>query len=423
LHPRERPTNRRQFLLRAGLTIGALSGADALLAACGGSANSTVQGGTSTGALMGPGGIPLARRDNPVTLPLYGDNQPIASGLDLEKGPLNLFNWAAYINPAVVRKFEQEFGVKVSITTFENEEEAWQKLTRSVGHTGFDVWWPTVDYISRAVALKLIQPVNHSYLGNLKNVWPSLQSPYYDQHSRYTVPYTVYTTGIGYRTDKLQKAPGDYANPYDIFWDSHRYAGKVAILDDDREALAMTLLRRQFYDVNTEDPKEIDRAEKDLSQLTSSANVKVNVNDYTDIPSGATYISQAWSGDMAGAPAYLPKGVPASVLGYWRPSDKGETQNDMITVLRGAKNPVLAHAFLNFMLDNKNGLENLSWNGYMPPLTAVDPDTVVAQGYIPKNLASTIVRESDFKKGVTIDALTAEGQALWLNAWSSFKAG
>ena len=147
------------------------------------------------------------------------------------------------------------------------------------------------------------------------------------------------------------------------------------------------------------------------------------MNDYTDIPSGATYISQAWSGDMAGAPQYLPKGVPASVLGYWRPNDKAETQNDMIAVLRGAKNPVLAHAFLNFMLDNKNGLENLSWNGYMPPLTAVDPNTVVAQGYIPENLASTVVRESDFKKGVTIDALTAEGQALWLNAWSSFKAG
>jgi spermidine/putrescine transport system substrate-binding protein len=59
----------------------------------------------------------------------------------------------------------------------------------------------------------------------------------------------------------------------------------------------------------------------------------------------------------------------------------------------------------------------------MPPLTAVDPNTVVSQGYIPENLASTVVRESDFKKGVTIDALTAEGQTLWLNAWSSFKAG
>jgi spermidine/putrescine-binding protein len=34
-------------------------------------------------------------------------------------------------------------------------------------------------------------------------VWSSLQSPWYDQESRYTVPYTVYTTGIGWRADKL----------------------------------------------------------------------------------------------------------------------------------------------------------------------------------------------------------------------------
>jgi spermidine/putrescine transport system substrate-binding protein len=423
MHPRERPTTRRQFLIRAGVAVGTLSGADALLSACGGSAKSAATtGGNGSGVLMGPGGIPLARRDHPVTLPIYSDNEPIAAGMDLETGPLNLFNWAAYINPAVVRKFEKEHNVKVSITTFENEEEAISKLTSGKG-TNFDVWWGTVDYISRAVAGKLIQPINHSYLPNLKNVWPALQNPYYDQHSRYTVPYTVYTTGIGWRTDKLKKAPPDYANPYDIFWDSHPYAGKVAILDDQREALGMTLLRRHIYDINTEDPKLIDRAEKDLAQLTSLANVKVNVNDYTDIPSGATWISQAWSGDMAGAYNYLPKGVPVTVLGYWAPATHAETQNDMITILRGAKHPVLAHAFLNFMLDNKIGLENLSWNGYMPPLTACDPNTVVAKGYIPKNLASCVVRESDFKKGVTIDALTTKGQTLWQDAWSTFKAG
>lgn len=421
MHPRERPTTRRQFLIRAGLTVGALSGADALLSACGGSANSAGTTGTSTGALMGPGGIPLARRDHPVTLPIYSGNEPIGSGLDVEKGPLNLFNWAAYINPATVRKFEREHNVQVTITTFENEEEAISKLTS--GKTHFDVWWGTVDYISRAVAGKLIQPLNHSYLPNLKNVWTSLQSPYYDQHSRYTVPYTVYTTGIGWRTDKVKKAPPDYDNPYDIFWDSKPYAGKVAILDDQREALGMALLRRHIYDINTEDPKLINRAEKDLAQLTSLANVKVNVNDYTDIPSGATYISQAWSGDMATANYYLPKGVPASVLGYWAPHRNAETQNDMITVLREAKHPVLAHTFLNFLLDNQNALQNFTFNGYIPPLKSIQPAKLVSQGYIPSNLASTVVREADFEKGVTIDALTTTGESLWENAWSTFKAG
>jgi spermidine/putrescine transport system substrate-binding protein len=421
MHPRERPATRRQFLIRAGLTVGALSGADALLSACGGAANSAVTTGSTNGVLMGPGGIPLARRDHPVTLPIYPNNHAIASGKDIEAGPLNLFNWDAYINPATVKAFEKEFNVQVSLTTFENEEEAIAKLTS--GSTKFDVWWTTVDYVSRAVAGKLIQPINHSYLPNLKNVWTSLQNPYYDQHSRYTVPYATYTTGIAWRTDKLKKAPPDYANPYDIFWDSHQYAGKVAILDDQREALGMTLLRRQFYDINTEDPKQINKAEKDLSQLTSIANIKVNVNDYTDIPSGKTYISQAWSGDIAGAPYYLPKGVPASVLGYWRPDNHAETQNDMIAILKTASHPVLAHAFLNFMLDNKNGIDNFSWNGYIPPLTAIDPNKLIAQGYIPKNLASTIVRKSDFDKGVTIDALTSKGQALWQDAWSNFKAG
>lgn len=421
MHPRERPTTRRQFLIRAGMVVGTLSGADLILSACGGSAKSAATTTGTNGVLMGPGGIPLARRDHPVTLPLYADNEAIASGLDAEKGPLQLFNWAAYINPATVKKFEKEHSVQVSITTFENEDEAIAKLTS--GKASFDVWWTTVDLISRAVAGKLIQPINHAYLPNLKNVWPALQNPYYDQHSRYTVPYTVYTTGIAWRTDKVKKAPQDYANPYDILWDSHQYAGKVAILDDQREALAMTLLRRHILDVNTEDPALINKAEKDLSQLTSIANVKVNVNDYTDVPSGSTYISQSWSGDMAGAPYYLPKGVKPTVLGYWRPDAHAETQNDMIAILRGAKHPVLAHTFLNFMLDNQNGLENFSWNGYVPPLTTIDPDKLVSQGYIPANLSSTIVRQSDFAKGVTIDALTAEGQALWQNAWSTFKAG
>jgi spermidine/putrescine-binding protein len=126
---------------------------------------------------------------------------------------------------------------------------------------------------------------------------------------------------------------------------------------------------------------------------------------------------------MAGSPSYLPKGVKPTVIGYWRPDNHAETQNDMITILRGAKHPVLAHAFLNFMLDNKNGIQNFSWNGYIPPLKVIDPNTLISQGYIPANLASTIVRESDFKKGVTIDALTTKGQALWQDAWSAFKAG
>ncbi len=126
---------------------------------------------------------------------------------------------------------------------------------------------------------------------------------------------------------------------------------------------------------------------------------------------------------MAGAPYYLAKGVKPTVLGYWRPSKNAVIGSDMIAVMRGAKNPVLAHTFINYLLDNKKGVENFSWNGYIPPLKVINPSKLVSQGYIPKNLASTIVRESDFNRGLSLLPLTTQGQSLWQDAWSKFKAG
>ncbi len=410
MHPRERRTTRRHFLFSSAGSVAALSGADALIRAAGAL-------GAPLGAPIGPGGIPLARRNFPVTLPIYSDNEPIAGGKSPEKGPLNVFNWSDYVNPATVKRFEKAYGVKVKITTFENEEEALAKLTS--GQASFDVWFATVDYLSRSVAGRLIQPLNHSYVPNLKNVWPSLQSPFYDVHSRYSVPYTVYTTGIAYRKDKVSPAP----TGYDAFWNAKRYAGKVAILDDQREALAMALLHRGIQNVNTEDPKLVQAAGADLAKLTKLVNIKTNTTDYTDVPTGAVWLAQGWSGDMAGAINYMPKGVPVSVVGYWRPNTGAVVGSDMITVLRGAKNPVLAHHFLDYLLDAKHGVENFSWLGYMPPLSVINPDKVIAQGYIPKNLGSTVVRESDFKKGISLLPLTTAGQSVWQNAWSTFKAG
>ena len=126
---------------------------------------------------------------------------------------------------------------------------------------------------------------------------------------------------------------------------------------------------------------------------------------------------------MAGAPSYMPKGTPVSVIGYWRPQTNAVVGSDMITILRGAKNPVLGHMFLNYLLDNTHGVDNFSWLGYIPPLTVINPSKLIAQGYIPKNLGSTIVRESDFKHGLSILPLTTQGQTVWQDAWSTFKAG
>ena len=165
-------TDRRTFIKQASLAAAGLS-ASGLLAACGSTAPS---GGSSTAASLGPGGLPLARPYRPVTLPIYADNKPIASGLVPEKGPLQFYNWIAYINPTVVKSFEKKYGVKVQISTFTTIDEAVAKL--SSGQVQFDVFVPELVFLERLAVGKLLQPLNLSYIPNLQaNVWPSLHEP------------------------------------------------------------------------------------------------------------------------------------------------------------------------------------------------------------------------------------------------------
>jgi spermidine/putrescine transport system substrate-binding protein len=184
------------------------------------------------------------------------------------------------------------------------------------------------------------------------------------------------------------------------------------------------LLRNGITDLNTERPEDIELAKKDLLDLIDAVNVKVSTEDYTKLPEGAAHVHQAWSGSMVAAPYYLPKGTGAEVLGYWFPEDgAGPIGSDTMAVLRGAKNPVLAHLLLDHLLSEEAALSNFAFVGYQPPLTALSPERLVDEEYIPANLTSAVVRESDFDTGFQELELSPEGQKLWQNAWAEFKAG
>src|SRR6478609_7650218 len=155
----------------------------------------------------------LASPDNPVKWTIQEGNQAIADGLSPEAGPLILYNYADYVAPGVVKSFEKQYGVEVKISTFNDTDEAVQKIR--TGAVPFDIYFPSYDQISRLVAAELVQPLNHSYLSNIDNVWPTFKNPWYDQGWQFTTPYTVYSTGIGWRDDQVEDVSA-LENPYDV---------------------------------------------------------------------------------------------------------------------------------------------------------------------------------------------------------------
>jgi spermidine/putrescine transport system substrate-binding protein len=81
----------------------------------------------------------------------------------------------------------------------------------------------------------------------------------------------------------------------------------------------------------------------------------------------------------------------SEVLGFWHPP-AGEylVTNDSMGVVAGCKNPVLAHLYINFLLDNEIAEQNFSWVGYLPALSKFDADYVIGAGYVPENLRSCV---------------------------------
>ena len=403
--PEERAISRRQLLAAgAGLTLGGM------LAGCGSALNSI---GTA-----GHDHIPLPRQDNPIKWPIFSDNKPIASGLAPEKGAtLQIYNWVAYINEAVINDFCKKYDCSYSLTTFNTMEEAISKLVS--GQFQFDVFFPTVDVLSQLILAKLIRPLNQSYIPNMANSWPDYRNPFYDLGWQYTTPYSIYTTGMAWRKDKVNLSPS-----WNMPWEASAYKGKVAVLDDYRETIGLALLRSGNLDLNATRTSEIQAAGKALSELSALTNVRIDNNDYTDVPTGKTWVHHAWSGDMATAADYLPKGTSINTIGYWFPANRqGPVANDLMVNLPSGANPVLSHLFIDYMLDVGNALENYSYVGYMQPLTEVTPAKLVAEKLLPPQLASTVVLPSYFRDGIFELELAPEVDAVWESTWNTFSKG
>ncbi len=444
-HPKDRQGLTRRQLLRGAAVAAVGAGTAGVIAGC---QNTTTaigaceDGGSSGGGAgglasqlvvakpTGPGGLPLPRNDNSVEWALTDDNPMVADGVKPEGGTLRVFNYADYIDPAIVKRFAKQNDCKVEIGTYNSSDEAIAKL--SAGAVVYDVIIGlSASVIVQLQAKQLLQPLNHSYLPNLaENVWSQLQDPYYDRGSHYTVPYVVWQDGIGWRNDKLAEDPASMDVPWDIFWKSEAYKGKVGLLDDKRDALSMPMQRDALHegavaDLNTEDPEIIARAGEDLQQLTDICNIKVTITDYQTLPEGKSWLHHSWSGDLlAGAFYYLPPGTPPEVLSFWGPDEGGVVQNDYLCVTKAAEKPALAHAFLNFLLDEKNAYDNfVNFNGYMPPQKTITAEALIEEGLIPKSLEAAVIRSEQFPVNQALLALTIEGERTWEQAWSKFKAG
>ena len=432
---REAPAHglsRRDFLKTSAGAAVALPAAAEILAAC------TKPGTTSSGDLP----YKLARPENPVTLPMNGD--PIPSDTPIEQGAeLQILNWSQYMYKYVVRQFVDSLSADgitfTAASTFQNMDEGVAKL--QAGQKA-DVFFPTIDVMGKLVAADLLQPLNHDLIPALQNDnWKVFQDPYYDQGWRYSVPYTIYTTGIGYRRDHI---PDDVIhgmdNPWEILWDP-QYSGKVGAYPSYRDVMAIVLMKNGITDMNTSKASDLEVVRKDLLALIDDVDVRISYSGaYSKLPKDQFWLMTAWSGDMVAGWEYAPPYDEAAYepIGYWFPADRrGPVDNDLIAIPRNAEHPALGHAFINYFLEYQHAMDNFSWNGYQPPQTQADVSSLTStEGlysklstwaapamYVAPWMPDAVVRQEDFDVGFREGPLSPEVDDQWHAVWEEFVAG
>jgi spermidine/putrescine transport system substrate-binding protein len=436
--PRQPSTglSRREFLRRAAAAGIAVPSLAAILAACGSGAQtnvSTSQGAGGGAAKYGTGGIagadyPLARQNAPVTWKIQSDNAVIGSGLEPEKNAtLQVMRWPYYFDQGVLDDFAKKYNCTVKVTEFTDMDKGLQKI--NTGQGDFDIMFGmNVWALGRSIAAGLIRPINHDYIPNLAaNVWDELQNPFFDIGLQFSVPYSVWNTGILWRNDKLTIDPASMSNPYDVFWNDPP-KGKTHLLANAQDVLSLALFHDGLTDVNVTDPTTITKAKDEIAEIaTAAGGVQYDHVDYTDVPSGKAWLHQSWSGNASDAVVFLSDKSDADVLSYYWPGTDGHpanVDNDLTVLLSSGKSPVLAHKLIDWIFDGKNALANFTnTTGYQMPLKSMSRDVMVSSGIVPDHLSSVIVTEEDFAKGSRELELPTDADTLWSQAFSELQAG
>ena len=166
---------------------------------------------------------------------LYSRNF-IDSSNSEDKQTLTIFNWGEYIDPELIKKFEQETGISVIYETFDSNEALLTKVQS--GSTPYDIIIPSDYMINKMRKLNLIKKLDHSKLEGLDNIDPQFLDKVFDPGNEYSIPYFWGTLGILYNKTKV---PEDLKfDKWNDLWDS-RLQNNILAIDGAREMLGLAL--------------------------------------------------------------------------------------------------------------------------------------------------------------------------------------
>lgn len=279
-----------------------------------------------------------------------------SSSRPFEGQTLYVYNWGEYTGENIISDFEEETGCTVVMENFDSNEQMYIKVANG---ESYDILVPSDYMIQRLIDEDYLQKLDPDKLDCMDLLADAVKGLPYDPNNEYSVPYFWGTVGIVYDTTVVDEE--DLVNEgFNIFLDE-KYKGNIYLYDSERDSFMMAL-KALGYSMNTEDASELQQAYDWLVQCVRTMEPEIVTDEIIDnMVQGRKALGLIYSGDAA----YVMS--ENEDMGFYLPETGTNLWSDAMVIPANAKNPDLAHEFINHVCSYEGAYDNSSYVGYTSP--------------------------------------------------------
>lgn len=317
---------------------------------------------------------------------------------------LTVFTWVEYFDPEMIKRFEDENKCRVIIDTFDSNEAMLAKL--KAGATGYDVLTPSSYMVKTLHREGMILNLDHSKLANITNIDVDYLKGALDPRMEHSVPYMMAPTCLGWLGSKVKDA-----TPTNKMYERADLKGRITMLNDLREVIGAAL-KTLGHPLNSTDPKQLIAA-RDLVLQWKKNLAKFESEQYKPgLASGEFLLVQGYAGDL------MQIAKENTDIRVEIPAEGTALSCDDLCITKTAKDPGLAHDFINFLCDPEIAAKNMQTISYRAP------NKPAYDRVAPDFRKNTVLFPPDevFAKCEPIDDL-GDKLPLWTKIWDEIKAG
>jgi putrescine transport system substrate-binding protein len=288
----------------------------------------------------------------------------------VESNVVNIYNWADYIAPDTISKFEAEYGIKVNYDVYDASAVVDVKLL--TGNSGFDVIVHSNWRASSLAPIGVYEKLDTSLLPNIVHLDPDMMEHLnvYKIVEGYMVPYHWGTTGYAWNADMVyERLPDHPMTTGDVLFNPEVISiladCGVSLLDSPSDMLSAAFAylggEPEQYDVSDEN---LAAAEAQLKKIRPYVRYFSNEKMLSELPNKEVCVAMSWSGDFAQAQLRAKEAGIDIDLRYTVPEEGSRLWVDGLYILADAPHRENAYRFINFLLRPDIAAANASYSFY-----------------------------------------------------------